>query len=243
MFALPSEEFDPASFSGLLPIFPLENVVLFPRSVLPLHIFEPRYRAMVRDALERERLIGMALLKEGWEKDYEGCPEIFTISGMGRIIQQKRLDDGKYNILLRGLKRVKILEETQQHPYRIARVRILEDIPGPGDPAAEEKMRLRLLSLFSRFLDGEPEIKAKVWSSLESMTDLGIVSDFLAAFVKADIRAKQGLLEERQIVKRAGKLAELFEEAIRGVSAGEDLSKKASPQAPRRGFPPKPSWN
>ena len=64
--------FDADSFSGTIPIFPLPNVVLFPNMLLPLHIFEPRYREMVEDALNGEGLIGMALLKEGWQNDYYG---------------------------------------------------------------------------------------------------------------------------------------------------------------------------
>ena len=97
--------------SDLLPLFPLPNVVLFPNVFLPLHIFEPRYREMVADAIAGDRLIGMVLLRPGWEHDYEGRPPVFPIGCSGVITHVERLADGRYNIILRGLERFRILEE------------------------------------------------------------------------------------------------------------------------------------
>ncbi|HXX93988.1 MAG TPA: LON peptidase substrate-binding domain-containing protein, partial [Planctomycetota bacterium] len=84
------DPFDREGFSGRLPLFPLPNVVLFPHAFLPLHIFEPRYRSMTRGALEGERLIGMALLKPGWEGDYYGNPDVHEVIGVGKIIEEER---------------------------------------------------------------------------------------------------------------------------------------------------------
>ena len=106
-----------------LPLFPLPNVVLFPNVFLPLHIFEPRYRAMVADALEGDRLIGMVLLRPGWEGDYEGRPPVFPTGCAGLITHHERLPDGRYNIVLRGLEKFRILDEDASRSYRIARVR------------------------------------------------------------------------------------------------------------------------
>ena len=100
--------------SDLLPLFPLPNVVLFPNVFLPLHIFEPRYREMVADALAGDRMIGMVLLRPGWEHDYDGRPPVYPIGCSGVITHVERLPDGRYNIVLRGLERFRILEEDHE---------------------------------------------------------------------------------------------------------------------------------
>src|SRR5258707_15575916 len=85
-----------------IPLFPLPNVVLFPNVFLPLHIFEPRYREMVADALKGDRIIGMALLRAGYESNYEGRPPVYDIGCAGVITHAQRLADGRYDIVLRG---------------------------------------------------------------------------------------------------------------------------------------------
>src|SRR5437762_2021486 len=106
--------------SDLLPIFPLPNVVLFPSVFLPLHIFEPRYREMVADALATDRLIGMVLLRPGWERDYEGRPPIYPIGCTGLITHADRQPDGRYNIVLRGVERFRVVEDDAERSYRRA---------------------------------------------------------------------------------------------------------------------------
>src|SRR5688500_17088074 len=97
-----------------IPIFPLPNVVLFPNVFLPLHIFEPRYRQMVSDALGGERMIGMVLLQPGYEADYERSPAVYDVGCVGLITHVERLVDGRFNIVLRGLERFQIVGE--EHP-------------------------------------------------------------------------------------------------------------------------------
>ncbi|MGH9398770.1 MAG: LON peptidase substrate-binding domain-containing protein [Thermoanaerobaculia bacterium] len=108
-----------------LPLFPLPGVVLLPGTLLPLHIFEPRYRAMVADALEGDRMIGMAMLKPGWERASEP-PPIYAVGGAGEIVESEELEDGRSNIVLEGRFRYRILGEARPDPYRLARV---EEIP------------------------------------------------------------------------------------------------------------------
>src|SRR6185436_8178490 len=107
-----------------VPLFPLPNVVLFPRAVLPLHIFEERYKTMTADALAGERLVAMALLRPGWEKDYYHRPEIEPVVCVGTILSHERLPDGKYNFLLQGHTRARVLGEHRagDTPYRLARL-------------------------------------------------------------------------------------------------------------------------
>src|SRR5262245_36793886 len=119
--------------SDLLPIFPLPNVVLFPGVFLPLHIFEGRYREMVADALLGDRIIGMTLLRPGWEADYEGQPPVYPIGCSGLITHFERLPDGRYNIVLRGLERFRVVEEDLSRTYRRAVVEPLPD--GAAEPS------------------------------------------------------------------------------------------------------------
>ena len=104
----------------IIPLFPLPNVVFFPRMPLPLHIFEPRYRAMVRDAARGPRLIGMVLLRGDWEKDYAGAPEIFGVGTVGELSRIDELPDGRFDIVLRGLREFVIHRELTRSPYREA---------------------------------------------------------------------------------------------------------------------------
>lgn len=135
-----------------LPLFPLPNAVLFPGMPMPLHVFEPRYRKMVGDALDGPRIIGMVLLRAGFEADYEGRPPIYRIGCAGRMDRCDSLPDGRFNIVLRGLRRFQVLDEHPGEPYRIASVRGLDD--PAGDVEALEASRPRLLAAIGRASDG-----------------------------------------------------------------------------------------
>jgi len=132
----------------LVPLFPLPNVVLFPQMPMPLHIFEPRYRKMVSDALGGGHVIGMALLRPGWEPNYEGRPPVYGIAGAGVIEQCEPLDDGDYNIVLRGFTRFRIASERDDQPYRVAEAEPLED--DESDVPALGRLREILVSALGR---------------------------------------------------------------------------------------------
>jgi Lon protease-like protein len=138
-----------------IPLFPLPNVVLFPTALLPLHIFEPRYRAMVADALENERMIGMVMLQPGWEPDYEGTPKVYRVGCAGFITHAERLPGGRYNIMLRGLEKFRILDERFARDgaerYRLARVESIGEAPRTNGPAADHARR-RLESVIAKRL-------------------------------------------------------------------------------------------
>src|SRR5688572_21715434 len=121
-----------------IPIFPLDKVVLFPNVFMPLHIFEPRYRAMVSDALAGDRIIGMVLLKPGFEADYEGRPPVYPIGCAGVITHSEALPDGRFNIVLRGIEKFRISGEDESKPYRLAHV-----VPLPEPVREEDRPQLR----------------------------------------------------------------------------------------------------
>ena len=130
-------------------------MVLFPKTVLALHVFEPRYRLMMDEVLKGSQSIVIALLKPGWEADYHGTPEVHTVGCTGKIVQHQELPDGRYNITVHGESKVQIESFERSHPFRVARVRRLHDDNswGEGDGAAAQSKEL--LSLFRRFDEGQ----------------------------------------------------------------------------------------
>ena len=123
----PAQAFDTGTLPPTIPIFPLQDVMLFPQLTRPLHIFEPRYRDMVADALEGDRLIGMVLLEPGHEAEYEGRPPVYPVGSAGIITTVEELPDGGYNILLRGLTKFRITGEDQSRSYRLAHVEAIPE--------------------------------------------------------------------------------------------------------------------
>ena len=127
-----------------IPIFPLQDVTLFPRTTQPFHIFEPRYRAMVADALEGDSIIGMILLQPGHEAEYEGRPPIFDVGCAGVIIAVEELPDGRYNIVLDGLVKFRVLSEDASRPYRLAEVEALPEVVEASDRPLLKQRRQQL---------------------------------------------------------------------------------------------------
>jgi Lon protease-like protein len=196
--------------SDLLPLFPLPNVVLFPNVFLPLHIFEPRYRVMVADAIAGDRLIGMVLLRPGWEGDYEGKPSVYPIGASGVITHFERLADGRYNIMLRGLERFRILEEDTSRPYRRAIVeRLAEQALGLDDRMIVRRQREKLEGLLASA--GTRAATDSVNRSVMSDEDL---INALAQYLDLEPLEKQALLERKCLRSRAESLVELLEMKI-----------------------------
>jgi Lon protease-like protein len=129
-----------------IPLFPLPGVVLLPGTLLPLHIFEPRYRSMVADALAGDRTIGMAMLKPGAEPD-AAAPGIYRIGGAGEIIESEELPDGRYNILLEARFRFRVLGEDPGEPYRVGRVEEVVSLPF-SDPTEQARALAAAAELF-----------------------------------------------------------------------------------------------
>lgn len=133
-----------------LPLFPLPSAVLLPYEMIPLHVFEPRYRALVKDLLEDGRPMGIVQLAEGWETDNDGRPGLETVFGAGHVVRHENLDDGKFNILVRGIGRVRLVEELpSRRPYREARVERVRDVlePGLDSEAVAESVRRMIFAL------------------------------------------------------------------------------------------------
>jgi Lon protease-like protein len=193
--------------SDLLPIFPLPTVVLFPGVFLPLHIFEPRYREMVADALSSDRLIAMALLRDGWEGDYEGRPPVFSVGCTGLIAHCESLADGRYNIVLRGMDRIRIVAEDHGRAYRRGRT---EAVPQPeltaDDRLTLQRQRAALEALIAHSGPGggiDPRTAA-------ALSDEDLINA-LAQYLDLEPIEKQALLEQPSTPARGDALIELLE--------------------------------
>ena len=189
-----------------IPIFPLPNVVLFPSALLPLHIFEPRYRAMVADALESERLIGMVMLRPGWEPHYDKAPEVYPIGCAGFITHADQLPDGRFNIMLRGLEKFRILSERAGRQgaerYRIARVEAIKEVKS-GATAASHAARQRLEKVIARKLHKHDHDFIP-----KDVPDADLVH---AIAQHLEPLEKQALLECNSLLERCEALIELLE--------------------------------
>jgi len=197
------EEAVPSSFDGNARLFPLGNVVLFPRVLLPLHIFEPRYRQMTADALASDSLITMVLLKDGPEAELTERPALHSIACLGKIIADKRLEDGRFNILLRGLSRARILSELDTGKlYRSARVELLKDT---GVPSSEQTRAYRenLSPLVSKWLAALGLASEQVASLFQEEMPLGSLLDILGFALPVAVGFKQDLLQELDVESRA----------------------------------------
>ncbi|MEN3338898.1 MAG: uncharacterized protein V7647_2574 [Acidobacteriota bacterium] len=189
-----------------IPVFPLPNVVLFPTVSLPLHIFEPRYREMVADALEGDRIIGMALLRPGWEGSYEGRPPIYPVGCAGLITHAERLPDGRYNIVLRGLEKFRILREHGQRRYRTADIDPIMESLTEDDRHVVRAERRRLEAL----LVPRPSGRGVDTAMPPSMGDEDLVNA-LAQYLELETVEKQALLERDGLLARCRSLIELLE--------------------------------
>ena len=190
-----------------IPVFPLPNVVLFPKTYLPLHIFEPRYRTMVSDAAMNGQCIGMALLKDGWETDYYGHPPVFSMGCVGRLASVQTLADGRSNILLQGLERFTIEQEWYDKAYREATIAFpVRDTEMSLDPV----VRRRLFTMLESYLQSRDA--APTWQELfrEAVSD-EIVINTLSTYLECTPLEKQFLLEADSLHQQARRLSDLIE--------------------------------
>ena len=192
---------------ALIPLFPLPNVVLFPRTPLPLHVFEPRYRRMVADALESDRMIGMVLLKDGWEEDYYANPPIHSVGCVGKITHARKLEDGRFNILLQGLHPFEVREEVVVRGYRRARVLYRN---GAGPRSLPSELRKELDRVLSGYIHRLPEESASLSLFKAPAEDEGRVQT-LSSLLPFTIVEKQFLLESENLVQQCKRLLDLLQ--------------------------------
>jgi Uncharacterized protein, similar to the N-terminal domain of Lon protease len=200
----------------LLPLFPLPNVVFFPSTRMPLHVFEPRYRNMIGDVLAGDERFGIVLLKPGWETNYYGTPTIHDIGTIGTIEQTVTLEDGRFNILVRGDMRFRVVEEVRESPYRVARVVAYPEVDcSPSEAFVQRQWLIDLSQRYLEFLPEQGQIAELETASLDAITNALIMS------LNLDVEEKQQLLQIDSIGIRSEKIAN---ELARRITSMEFLA-------------------
>ena len=196
-----------------IPLFPLPSTVLFPNVFLPLHIFEPRYRSMVREALDGDRIIGMVLLNPGYEVEYEGRPAIYDIGCAGVITHTEALPDGCYNIVLRGMEKFRVTAEDKGKAYRMG---VIQSQPEDLDEPTREQLRrqrMRLEAVLASALEragSEPRFPPAI-------PDDDLVNG-LSQYMRLTPIERQALLEREGVLARCQSLIDLIQ--INGMATG-----------------------
>jgi Lon protease-like protein len=179
-----------------LPIFPLPNVVLFPNMVLPLHIFEERYKRMIHDCLQADRYLGIFLLRKGWEQAND--PQPYDVGGFGQITRAVKLPTGNYEIVVRGLGRARAISYTQEIPYRRAVVELIEN--GGEDSAELRALAASMVERLNRVLTLRPGLGTEFQTHLKllaSPRDLGYA--VAAHYPDLTVYDRQSILELRSV--------------------------------------------
>jgi Lon protease-like protein len=201
-----------------VPIFPLPDVTLFPRTLLPLHIFEARYRAMVADALARDRKICMVRLRPGYEASYTGKPDVYPVGGVGEIVSCERLANGRFDLALRGESRVRLLQERPSDTlYRLVVVERIEDVAPTVDVVPLiDRIRAScraLLGVLGRPLDFLDAAFAENQAP-------GTIADRIASGVLPGADVRQELLETPEVDLRLNRLALALDALVNELRRG-----------------------
>ncbi len=224
-----------ADFSGKVRLFPLPNLVLFPHVLQPLHIFEQRYRELLEETLATDRLIAMAVLAPGWESDYEGRPPILPMACLGQVSTHCRLKGGAYNVLLLGVKRIRLIRElAPSKGFREAQVELCEDYLPPQAAQSPAVLQERLQQALVQALPLLPEAREQIGQLLAADVPLAMLADMISYMLDIDLTAKQQLLAELNVCRRAEMLLKHL-----GAAAAAPQSAAATPLV----FPPDFSTN
>jgi ATP-dependent Lon protease len=190
-----------------IPIFPLPNVVLFPNMALPLHIFEERYRRMIHDCLQADRYLGIFLLRQGWEQSPEPIP--YDVGGFGQIARAVKLPTGNYEIVVRGLGRVRVISYVQEIPYRRALVELLED---EGEDSAELRSQAAsMVERLNKVLTLRPGLGTELQTHLKLLASPRDLAYAVAAYYPdLTIYERQSVLELRAAEAQLAKINRLL---------------------------------
>jgi Lon protease-like protein len=204
--------FDQERFTGKVRLFPLPDLVMFPHVMQPLHIFEPRYRDLLNEALDSDGLIAMSMLAPGWEDDYEGHPPMLPHACLGKIVTHERTEDGHYNVLLLGLRRILIGEElSPEKSFRQANVTLLDDFYEEENTPERLSLQTALTQQFEESLPNGESSNPNLRELLSTEVPLGVLTDLVSFALPLEFQLKCQLLGESDIDQRAIMLLDALE--------------------------------
>lgn len=190
-----------------LPLFPLPRVVFFPHTLLPLHVFEPRYRTLVADVLDGDGLLGVPMLAPGWEPTYDAAPTLHPVLGVGQIVRHEALPDGCANIVLVGLGRAQVRAELPtDHPYRVVKADLLDDVLPAGGARVLAGADTRLKVAVGQLIRAKPEAAEQLSGLLEPQRTTAASVDALAHLALRDPAERQAYLELRSVPERVDRV-------------------------------------
>lgn len=190
-----------------LPLFPLPRVVFLPHTLLPLHVFEPRYRTLVTDLLEGDRLLGVPMLAPGWRETYDAQPPLHPVLGVGQIVRHQALPDGCSNIVLVGLGRARVVAEAgTDQPYRVVQAELLDDLEPPGGARALSQADTRLKVAVGQLIRAKPEAAEQLSVLLQPERSTAESVDALAHLALRDPGERQAYLELRTVTERVDRV-------------------------------------
>ncbi len=194
------------NFDGTVRVFPLPNLVLYPNVMQPLHIFEQRYRQMTQEALETDRLIAMALLGPDWEEEYLGSPAIHPVICVCSIVHSREFEDGRFDILVRGLQRARVIEELDTEKlYRTFQVELLEE-KLPDETTDTSAWQNEILSLLPRWFPKQPDMVTQFQDLVKNDLPFPTFCDIVGFALPFTVEFKQELLAELDVCARVEKL-------------------------------------
>jgi len=189
-----------------IPILPLTDTILFPRTLVPLRIVEPRYKQLVEDALKKDGEMGVLLLQPGWERDFADKSAVFSTGGMGVIVDHKEKADEELEVLIQGVHRFAVEEHVQARPYRIARVRLLEEnIPPRSDIRKNSRQLIRYFREIARAADSHTSSLARL-----HRLDYQTLVNSICAWLTFSVYEKQRLLEVKDLRERGEMVLEIL---------------------------------
>jgi uncharacterized protein len=200
----------------IVPLFPLPNVVLFPKTPMPLYIFEERYRTMVRETLATNGELVIALLRTASEFSYTSGTEVHDIACLGKIESYEELEDGKYNIVVVGTYRVRIIREVQHSPYQLVEVEKIDDVQGDELPDEAISRHNQLGGLFAKFTELATGVKEHALELMPRL-DFEALVNMVAMTLNLDIEQKQALLEINDPYQRCDVLIPILQQQLEAL--------------------------
>lgn len=213
-----------------LPVFPLPSLVLFPQVLQAFYIFEPRYRTMVKDLPRWGNMFAVALLKDGWEEEYENCPPFHSVICLCRLIKSQRRTDGTYDLLVAGTSRAQVLSESNEStPYRVITAKPLSETGVVNGAALQGHLGRKLLSCCDRRLTLSSSGASPIGEWMRKSLPLHVLTDLLAYSLPLDARCKQQLLADHDARRRAQRLIALMETAGSDANLDELVGASGGP--------------